>query len=392
MHFHADNNKHEPYRNILAMYFKASNSPKYNSTIQTLQIKLNAIKIDTHGNWPQLATDGLFGNKTKEAVKSFQIYRGITPASGEIGDTTIKYINEVFNHILISKASHNKYNTTRNSSATYIWDISAQIIGQLSNTLKNVSDSIIKQIKYYKSQKITANDIERLMKSIFQRPDVENMRNLIKKDVYEYFEKTAKGNTNVINYKKSQQTYRKLEQIRNAQKQLSKGFDAQTKSNIEKRVAQQLLEKVISELESANFSNKITETLKKCKINHIKGGGVLALLSFTPMIYHAYILVEAMYTGKSKSEPLKALASDIISMIEGALIGAIVAAVIMAIGVTGGIAVLAILAVSVIVGVIIEVLFPDHSKWLAEKMIIATKNICNKMSSTPEPLIIQKTN
>lgn len=382
MHFYANNNKYEPYRNVLAMYFKASNYPKYNSTIQTLQIKLNVIKRNIHGNWVQLETDGLFGSKTKEAVKNFQIYRGITPASGEIGETTIKYINEAYNHIFISKECHNHFNTTVNSSITNIWDISTQFTGKISETLKSISDNAIKQIKHYKSQKVTGNEIELLMRSIFQRPDIENMRNLIKKNVYEYFEKIAKSNTNVINYKKNKQTYRKLEQIKNAQKQLSKGFNAQTLSNIEKKVAQELLEKIISELNSVNFSNKITNTLEKYKINHIKGGGVLTLLSLTPTIYHSFILIEAMYTGKPTFEPLKVLVADIISLIEGVLIGTIVATIVMAVGVTGGVAVLVVLVISIIVGFLIGLFFPDYSKWLAEKMIITTKEICNKITPT----------
>ena len=63
------------------MYLKASANPKFDPAVQTIQMKLNAINIQVHGNWPYLQADGLFGEKTKQAVKAFQVYRNITPIS-----------------------------------------------------------------------------------------------------------------------------------------------------------------------------------------------------------------------------------------------------------------------------------------------------------------------
>lgn len=80
------------------MYLKASANPKFDPAVQTIQMKLNAINIQVHGNWPYLQADGLFGEKTKQAVKAFQVYRNITPISGEVGDTTIHYINDSYNN------------------------------------------------------------------------------------------------------------------------------------------------------------------------------------------------------------------------------------------------------------------------------------------------------
>ena len=76
------------------MYLKASSTPKFDPIVQTIQMKLNAINIKVHGNWPYLQVDGLFGEKTAKAIKAFQAYRNITPISGEIGNTTLYYINE----------------------------------------------------------------------------------------------------------------------------------------------------------------------------------------------------------------------------------------------------------------------------------------------------------
>ena len=69
--------------------------------------------------------------------------------------------------------------------------------------------------------------------------------------------------------------------------------------------------------------------------------------------------------------------ADIISLIEGVLIGLAVGAVIAAIGLVGWVAVVVALVVSIIIGVILEIFFPSHSEWLAEKIITSTKNLIN---------------
>ena len=44
-------------------------------------------------NWPHLEIDNDFGEKTENAVKSFQKIRGITPVSGIVGNTTWNYLS-----------------------------------------------------------------------------------------------------------------------------------------------------------------------------------------------------------------------------------------------------------------------------------------------------------
>lgn len=92
------------------MYFKASTNPKFDPMVQSFQMKLNAINIQVHGNWPYLQADGLFGEKTKQAVKAFQTYRNITPVSGEVGETTLHYINDSYNNCpMFRSASSQSY-------------------------------------------------------------------------------------------------------------------------------------------------------------------------------------------------------------------------------------------------------------------------------------------
>lgn len=101
------------------MYLKAEQYPKYNEAVRDIQEKLNAIRIRVHGNWDSLTPDGLFGSKTKEAVISFQKYRNIMPAKGEVGDTTLKYINEEYGRIPILKANNPIITNPRYGTKTY---------------------------------------------------------------------------------------------------------------------------------------------------------------------------------------------------------------------------------------------------------------------------------
>lgn len=101
------------------MYLKAESYPKYNSDVYAVQLKLNNIRVNVHGNWPFLKADGLFGPQTKAAVKSFQIYKNITPVSGEVGDTTLKYINEEYGRVPMLKANNPIITNIRNGTKTY---------------------------------------------------------------------------------------------------------------------------------------------------------------------------------------------------------------------------------------------------------------------------------
>lgn len=85
--------------------------PKPNPTvdpyIKSIQEKLNYIRISHKTlnkgydgkayNWQHLTVDGQYGQITSDAVKAFQTRRGIVPASGILGATTARYIEEAYN-------------------------------------------------------------------------------------------------------------------------------------------------------------------------------------------------------------------------------------------------------------------------------------------------------
>lgn len=79
--------------------YSSSPKPQFDSFVLEVQKKLNCVRRSFHGNWEYLDEDGKYGVKTQNAVKSFQIYRGITPVSGILGSTTYNYLNELYNKI-----------------------------------------------------------------------------------------------------------------------------------------------------------------------------------------------------------------------------------------------------------------------------------------------------
>lgn len=361
------------------MLLTASLTPKYNSIVQDIQNKLNAIRCRVHGNWSYLQPDGLFGEKTKQAVKAFQSYRNITPISGDIGDTTLYYINEAYSHVpQIRKADSNIHQPYQSNQID--WKVIAgDFVTRFANVLNDTSKDIESQIKSFKSQKVTSQDVERLMRIFFNRPDVDAMRDKIEANVFTELKKTARGNTNVMHTSINSHSISTQRTIREAQRQVSKGvLNAQNRKAVEKNLAEQLLNKVVEELEGANFKNKITKAIRGKGIPKITGSGILTTVMLLPIGWHFCVWVDAYINGKPNvSNAFNTFIADIISLIEGVLIGLAVGAVIAAIGLVGWVAVVVALVVSIIIGVILEIFFPSHSEWLAEKIITSTKNLIN---------------
>ncbi len=85
------------------MYLAPDSKNKPDSKVREVQSMLNAIRINYHHTWKHLSEDGIYGKDTANAVKAFQIYRGISytmTSSGVIlGDTTIEYIRKEYNTI-----------------------------------------------------------------------------------------------------------------------------------------------------------------------------------------------------------------------------------------------------------------------------------------------------
>ena len=90
--------------------------------------------------------------------------------------------------------------------------------------------------------------------------------------------------------------------------------------------------------------------------------------------------IVAIWNGRPIEEPLNKFVADIISFTEGLLIGVVVGLIVAAIGLVGWVAVIVALIVSIIVGLILELFFPDHIDWLANKVVSIGKTIVDKFN------------
>ncbi len=94
------------------MEYKKSDNPQFDYVVQEIQNQLNRIR---NGRWAYITPDGLFGPKTEQAVIAYQNSKGITPASGIVGDTTYGYLmNESY---LVIQAASPQYYIGPNTSA-----------------------------------------------------------------------------------------------------------------------------------------------------------------------------------------------------------------------------------------------------------------------------------
>ncbi len=355
------------------MYFKASKNPKFDPTVQVLQRKLNIIRNRIHGSWPNLVADGLFGEQTKQAVKGFQLYRNITPVSGEVGNTTWQHINELYDYNPVLK---NDDNFLLGGDESEWKSATVKAITQLTDYLNGISKDIENQIKRFKQQNINPQDIEQLMRRFFQRPDIDAMRNSIEKDMFKELDRIArKNNGHAWGKGYSIDEFNQKE----AQRQVSKKvLNSQSRKVVEKKLTEQLQQRLVNELESANFKNKITNAIRSKGIPKVTGGGIFNAIMFFPIAWHAIVFIDACINNKPNTDrALNTLVSDIISLVEGLLIGLAVGLVVTVIGLVGWVAVVVALVISIIVGVAVEIFFPNHAKTLAEKLISYTKNLLN---------------
>lgn len=363
------------------MYLKASTNPKFDPAVQTIQMKLNAINSQVHGNWPYLQTDGLFGEKTKQAVKAFQSYRNITPISGEIGDTTLRYIDDSYNHIPQIRASSGSSNSKdSNTDLTAILNkFNAFVKDQIFGLLKSIQDEYNSQannLRPYQNAKISSARLQQLInKRLIGNPNLKALQNAVK-DIWKHqkiiksISPNAKGNTNSYNYGSRVDSIR-LQSVSESQSILSK---SNVMLKYSENTAKQLYSKCMAEIEKANIAGKIDQMIKKgpkvTKAGSLKGGGILTAISFIPLISDLIVYFNCVFQGLPSEDAGNKVLKDIIGIIEGAIIGTIVAAVVAAIGLTGGVAIIVVVIVCLIIGLIIAIFCPEDTilEWIAKEV------------------------
>lgn len=361
------------------MLLKASLNPKHDPKVQEIQNKLNAIKYRVHGNWPSLVPDGKFGKQTEQAVIQFQIYKNITPVSGQVGDTTFKYINEEYNYCPMLRASTEKFEA-KTDFTQIIANIKDFMKDEMFGILKSIDDeaqSQIKNLSKFDDFSKRTPELQNLVnKHLRGNPTLKSLQGTIKNfweklERKEFLSQQAKGNTNAYNYANGKHSMSKLHQITTAQSQLSKNNKAILQLEYS---AKQMFNRCVAEVQKFNIRSQIEHFSHKGQITQkgsLKGGGVLLTINLIPIISDFIIWFYSKFILKLEAkEEWDKLVKDIISFIEGVLIGAVVTAVVTAIGLTGGVAVVVVVVVCLIIGLLIALFCPEGSilEWIIKKI------------------------
>jgi len=267
------------------MYIKAETYPKYNHDVYDVQVKLNIIRNNTHGNWTSLKADGLFGPKTQAAVKAFQIYKNITPVTGVVGDTTLKYINEEYRRVPMIKASNPSITTLRSGTKPYydtrglsekyailkIVDLFSDFTYQLDNFIKNeinyiksigkVDQSLLKS--HYMSFAFTQNAKMQELKALFTK--ITNDRQTVSSIMSQANTDSIRNNAERILQRQAQSKASKIQMTINGR---SKQLKKKSLDVIEELKKYNLMDKIERALKNKGISKDISlESLKKLHLN-----------------------------------------------------------------------------------------------------------------------------
>lgn len=129
---------------------------KYDSLVEEIQRKLNAIRDKNHisvPDWPHLDVDGLYGKNTKGAVKAFKKYYYLTDRSDALDYNTVVSINE--RHYELTMLNYCRiYAPTpvravnmsiENESSYDYFDLAEDFVSLITGTIENMAE-VIKKI------------------------------------------------------------------------------------------------------------------------------------------------------------------------------------------------------------------------------------------------------
>ena len=146
--------------------------------VRLLQLRLNSIRDKYHQNWEKLNPDGIYGPRTKNVVIAFQKMRGITPASGILGPTTIKYIVEADTpKTLPSYSDLDKYYDNIKKGTVKTYEITSRTVGA-TYQLDSIVNPNEKRFATIFSEwgKVIDHQYEGLMRRISKFPAKKQMR------------------------------------------------------------------------------------------------------------------------------------------------------------------------------------------------------------------------
>jgi len=248
------------------MYLEPNSNNKRHSEVAEVQRMLNSIRVNFHHSWDYLSEDGIYGKQTANVVRQFQIYKGIssqmTKDGPVLGDTTILYIKEMYQHVpqICSISPYTKiYNAHQKISPI---DIAKNITDGVISCIQTFDEFLKREISYTNSLRASnPNAMQQRFYSFATKMDPTMQK--LKKHLSAYFDKDDFLNKSYHNKnaKKNRQ---------NLVKELKK-FD--------------IVAKIERFLESKGFSGKIEIGGSKSKNTiKIKGGGILAIWSYKDLI------------------------------------------------------------------------------------------------------------
>lgn len=370
----------------------ASSKPQYNSEVQVIQRQLNSIRSGLLHHLPIVREDGFYGVETARAIKAFQQTCnikvdgilgpqthacmmqklrempsiGAAPSRYTIGPVTSKYS--------IEPAPIQLKGSSLTSSIYSIIKSAADVFSAIAQNLQLASDQAAKQLanlhlKYQNGAKISQADIQNIMKSMWQKPSINKIREEVEREVMDKIRKMSLGNTNRINYKNDLRTITNMREIASAQRQLAKGPNTQTVSLINKTVAKRLVDKCAEELRSVQFDKRISQRIGKITKVPKGGGVVLTGITLIPLFIHFGELCYNLLTNNPIEQNVRDIAADLVELVVGTLIALAISALLAAIGITGGLAVLIVVIVGIIIGLLLSFCLDDKDITWSKKIV-----------------------
>lgn len=394
--------------------YVASPKPQHNTEVLIFQRQLNTIRSALLHNLPIVSEDGYYGVETAKAVKAFQQACNIS-ADGVLGPQTQACIMQKLREMPSISAAPPKYTIGPAPSKYSIGPAPVQLKGpaltsSISNIIKSAADVFSAvaqnlqlasnqaakqlanlQIKYQNGTKISQADIQNIMKSMWQKPSIQKIREDVERKVMDEIREMSRGNTNRMNYKNDKQTLINLRQIANAQRQVVKGPNTQAVSLINKTVAKQLVDKCAEELRSVQFDKRISQGIGKITKVPKGGGTVLTAITLIPLCIHIGELGYNLMTNNPIEQNIRDIAADLVELAVGVLITLAISALVAAIGITGGLAVLIVVIIGIIIGLLLSFFLDDEDITWSKKIVNWTyetyQNLSNSIHSKETFLI-----
>ena len=379
-------------------------------TVRKIQNTLNIIRNKApKTTWPKLQVNGIWEPDTVAALRKLQEYAQIK-VDGIPGPQTwgsLRTYSSANSFLSAAPEGYTlaqppiQYDTRTNSGDNAFEFIARRIVAPFTSYLKSISDEAVRQMgKLNKpATKITDGDIDRIVRSIFDKPDVNKMRNQFDKEIKDWLKKTSHGNTNAINYRHDTKTVHRAQEIAKAQHILKKSellgdkviFDSKTINARNHKIFNEVFDKCMKELSQANFSQKISNVLNKLpkapKGIKVNGAGVLGALAVLPIIIDLVKLGYAICTDKPTEALIKKLVTDLIEFVVGTLIFLIVS-LIVGLFAAGSVAIVITIVVVIVISLILACILPEdfYSK-CAEKIICGVKSLINRIIHSPALMV-----